>query len=279
MAIDLEAIKRRVAELNGTAKKQQSNIQMWKPSVGEYKIRILPSKQASEGSPFIERWFYYIGNERGILSPKQFGKPDPIDDLIRKLYATKDPQDREQAKKLSAKMRCYAPVVVRGEEDKGVQVWSFGKIVYQRLLSFFLDAEIGDITSPTEGFDLVVKITQQPGKQFADTTVDAARRPTRLSDNDETSQKWLDNIPNIDELYKQKSTEEIKAVLNSWLNGDVSPDVASPGNGSVKGSSKEDELDKLVAEVSVEKPLKKAEAPKETKAKKSLDDAFADLME
>ena len=278
MAIDLEAIKRRVAELNGTAKKQQSNIQMWKPGVGEYKIRILPTKQASEGSPFAEKWFYYIGNERGFLAPKQFGKSDPIDDLIRKLYSTKDPQDREQAKKLSAKMRCYAPVVVRGEEDKGVQVWSFGKIVYQRLLSFFLDAEIGDITSPTEGFDLVVKITQQPGKQFADTTVDAARRPSRLADSDDLAQKWLDGTPNIDELFKQKSTEEIKAILNSWLNGDVSPDVASPGNGTTKSSPKDDELDKLVAEVAPEKITKKSEV-KETKAKKSLDDAFADLMD
>lgn len=278
MAIDLEAIKRRVAELNGTARKQKSDIQLWKPGVGEYRIRILPCKYANEGSPFVERWFYYIGNERGFLAPKQFGKPDPIDELVRKLYQSGKPNDREQAKKLGAKMRCYAPVIVRGEEDKGVQIWSFGKIVYQRLLSFFLDAEVGDITSSTEGFDLVVKISQAPGKQFADTTVDAARRQSRLSDNDDQAQKWLDSVPNVDELYKQKSTEEIKALLNSWLNGDVQADVASPGVGTAKMAPKEDELDKLVAEVSVEKPTAKKEV-KETKAKRSLDDAFADLME
>lgn len=277
MAIDLEAIKRRVAELNGTAKRQQSNINIWKPAIGEYRIRILPCKQANEGSPFVERWFYYIGNERGFLAPNQFGKPDPVNDLIRKLYSSGKPTDKEQAKKLSAKMRCYAPVIVRGEEDKGVQVWSFGKLVYQRLLGFFLDSEIGDITSPTEGFDLVVKVSQQPGKQFMDTTVDAARRPSRLSDSEETAQKWLSGVPNINDLYKEKSTDEIKAVLNSWLNGDVNPEAASPGAGTPKVQSKDDdELDKLAADVSAEKASK---APaKETKSKKSLDDAFADLM-
>lgn len=276
MAIDLEAIKRRVAELNGTAKKERSNANFWKPAVGEYRVRILPSKYAKEGSPFSELWFYYIGNERGFLAPNQFGKPDPVNDLVRKLYASGKPADKEQAKKLSAKMRCFAPVIVRGEEDKGVQVWSFGKQVYQRLLGFFLDSEIGDITSSTDGFDLVVKVTQQPGKQFMDTTVDAARRPSKLSDNDDLSQKWLDAVPNVNDIYKEKSTEEIKALLNSWLNGDVSPDAASPGNGTQKGSLKDDELDKLAAEVSAEKAAK---APaKETKSKKSLDDAFADLI-
>jgi len=276
MAIDLEAIKRRVSELNGTAKKERSNINFWKPGVGEYRVRILPSKFASEGSPFSELWFYYIGNERGFLAPNQFGKPDPVNELIRKLYASGKPADKEQAKKLSAKMRCFAPVVVRGEEDKGIQVWSFGKQVYQRLLGFFLDSEIGDITSTTDGFDLVVKLSQQPGKQFMDTTVDAARRPSKLTDNDDIAQKWVDSVPNVNDIYKEKSTEEIKALLNSWLNGDLSPEAAAPGVGTAKGPSKDDELDKLAAEVSAEKATKPA--AKETKSKKSLDDAFADLM-
>jgi hypothetical protein len=132
MAIDLEAIKRRVAELSGV--KKSSSVQLWKPGIGEHKIRCLPWKNAPDGQPFMERWFYYIGENAGILAPNQFGKPDPINDLIRKLYSSGKPDDRLLAKKLQPKMRCYAPVVVRGQEDKGVMVWSFGKIVYQRML-------------------------------------------------------------------------------------------------------------------------------------------------
>lgn len=273
MAIDLEAIKRRVAELNGTAPRKMSSVQLWKPTVGEYKIRGLPWKDADAATPFKERWFYYIGNNAGILAPNQFGKPDPINDLIRKLYSSGKPADKEQAKKLQPKMRAYMPVIVRGEEDKGVQVWSFGKLVYQRLLSFYLDSDVGDILDVTDGFDLKVTLTQQPGKQFMDTTVDAARKSSKLSQDDEQAQKWVTSIPDLDDMYKLKSPDEIKAILNSWLNGDVPPEAASPGPGTTRGPKKVDDLDELISEV---RPDAKKQA--DTKAKKSLDDAFEDLM-
>ena len=275
MAIDIEAIKRRVEELSGI--RRTSSIQLWKPNIGEYKIRCLPWKNSPDGQPFNERWFYYIGDNTGMLTPKQFGKPDPIDNLIRKLYNSGKPEDRILAKKLSPKMRCYAPVVVRGEEDKGVQVWSFGKIVYQRILGFFLDEEVGDILSTSEGFDLKVTISKQPGKQFNDTAVDPARRATALHADQAIAQKWLDNIPNIDDMYRQKTTEEIELVLNNWLNSSAS-DVDHEG-GSVRGTEPVDELETLAAEVKQtdKKPAAKKSEKSESK-KQSLDDAFADLI-
>ena len=276
MAVDLEAIKRRVAELSGV--KKTSSIQMWKPGLGEHKIRCLPWKNTPDGQPFAERWFYYIGENSGILAPNQFGKPDPINELIRKLYSSGKPDDRVLAKKLAPKMRCYAPVIVRGEEDKGVQVWAFGKLVYQRMLGFFLDEEVGDILSPTEGFDLKVSITKQPGKQFNDTTVDPARKPTLLHADSATAQKWLESIPNLDDMYRLKSTQEIEAVLNNWLNGGTE---AVHEGGATRGTEPIDELDNLISEVKTsaavdKKPVKKSEKT-ETK-KQSLDDAFADLI-
>jgi hypothetical protein len=290
MAIDLEAIRRRVQELSGLRK--NSSIQLWKPPVGEHKVRGLPWKSAPDGMPFLEKWFYYIGNNPGILAPHQFGKPDPINDLIRKLYSSGKPDDRLVAKKLQPKMRAYMPVVIRGQEDKGVQVWSFGKLVYQRLLGFFTEEEIGDILDPLEGFDLKVTLSQAPGKQFMDTTVDAARRPTKLSDDSKQAQAWLEGVPNLDDMYRLKSTQEIETILNNWLSGGE----ATSGDGTSKGPVHgDDELDKLVNEVksdvkldvSTVKPEKGAK-PKAKKAsdvdsetpveKKSLDDAFAELM-
>jgi hypothetical protein len=279
MAIDLEAIKRRVAELSGV--KKTSAVQMWKPTVGEYKVRCLPWKNSPEGQPFMERWFYYIGENAAILSPNQFGKPDPINDLIRKLYSSGKPDDRVLAKKLAPKMRCYAPVVVRGEEDKGVQVWSFGKIVYQRMLGFFLDEEVGDILDPSSGFDLKVTISKAPGKQFNDTMVDPARRPSKLHDDQKVMANWLEHVPNIDDMYRLKSTQEIEAVLNNWLNGGTSDDVAATPE-TTRGPTPTDALDDLVAEVKAvapEKPKKVKKPDDDSSPKKqSLDDAFADLM-
>lgn len=280
MAIDLEAIKRRVAELSGV--KKTSSVQIWKPGLGEHKVRCLPWKAAPDGQPFMERWFYYIGENTGILAPNQFGKPDPINDLIRKLYSSGKPDDRLLAKKLAPKMRCYAPVIVRGEEDKGVQVWSFGKIVYQRMLSFFLDEEVGDILSPTDGFDLKVSITKAPGKQFNDTLVDPARRPSKLHDDSKLVETWLNSVPNIDDMYRLKSTQEIEAVLNNWLNGGAQEEVSSKE--TTRGPAPVDALDDLVAEVKAatpEKPVTKKTKKSDDDApvkKQSLDDAFADLM-
>jgi len=291
MAVNLDAIRRRMAELNGT--KKTSSVQLWKPSLGEYKIRCLPWKNAPEGQPFVERWFYYIGNNAGLLAPKQFGKPDPIDDLIRKLYSSGKPDDRTLAKKLQPKMRAYTPVIVRGQEDKGVMVWSFGKIVYQRLLGFFVDEDYGDILDPQEGFDLKVTFTQQPGKQFQDTTVDCKGRSSKLHDDSKQAQMWLESVPSLDDMYRLKSKEEIETILNNWLNGDV--ETTTPDEGTSRGNSDPDALDNLVNEVktksaaaseSAKAPAKTPKKPqvddddtpvKSTK-KQSLDEAFEDLM-
>jgi len=289
MAVNLDAIRRRMAELNGT--KKTSAVQLWKPALGEYKVRCLPWKNAPEGQPFIERWFYYIGNNAGLLAPKQFGKPDPIDDLIRKLYSSGKPDDRVLAKKLQPKMRAYTPVIVRGQEDKGVMVWSFGKIVYQRLLGFFVDEDYGDILDPQEGFDLKVTLTQQPGKQFQDTTVDCKGRSSKLHDDARQLQQWLDSVPSLDDMYRLKSKEEIETILNNWLNGDV--ETATPDEGTSRGNSDPDALDDLVKEVksksTPEAPKPVAKVPKKPQVdddevvvkpakKQSLDEAFEDLM-
>lgn len=293
MAIDLEAIRRKVQELSGG--RRQSSIQLWKPGAGEYKIRCLPWKNASEGSPFIERWFYYIGNNRGIMTPKQFGKEDPVDTLITSLFRSGKPEDRVLAKKLLAKMRVYTPVIVRGEEDRGVLVWSFGKLVYQRLLSFFIDEEVGNILDPEEGYDLKVTISQQAGKQFMDTVVDAARKPSKLHADPAQVKAWLDSVPNIDDMYPLKSAQEIEAVLNSWLNGEnEDSDGASRG-----GSNTDDALAKLEEEISspkassatldVESDKQQADVPKRKRMKtadvdapavkmQTLDEALDDVM-
>lgn len=297
MAVDLDAIRRRVQELSGNRK--NSSVQLWKPELGEYKVRGLPWKNAKDGMPFIERWFYYLGNGPGILAPHQFGKPDPINDLIRKLYSSGRPDDRILAKKLQPKMRAYMPLIVRGQEDKGVQVWAFGKPIYQRLLGLFTEEDFGDILDPNEGFDLKVAITHTPGKMFLgkpslDTQVDPRPRPSKLSDDPAVAKQWLDSVPNLDDMYKLKSAQEIETLLNNWLNGGDA--TASPDDGTQKGQSPQvDELDKLVDEVKAEPKVQEPKTDKPTRSKKdkkatasddddapvekqSLDDAFAELM-
>jgi hypothetical protein len=253
MAFNADAIRKKLADLSG--KNSKKNI-LWRPEEGKnYQVRFLPFTDG-DGTPFKELWFYYnIGENSGLLTPHQFGKPDPIQELINKLRSDESKDSYELAKKLYPKMRTFGAVVVRGEEDKGVRIWSFGKMVYQDLLNIMLDSDYGDIADVKRGYDIKVRCEKLPGKQFADTTVTPKPQHSALSDDQSTSRKWLDSIPSLDDLYALKSYDELSKIVNDWIGG------GSPSSeGTTRGPSAVD-VDE--------------DAPKASKRK--IDDAFAEL--
>jgi len=254
MAIDFDAIRKKLDRLSGN---NRSRNVMWRPTEGEEHTVRLISFPDNEGQPFKELWFYYnIPNQRGLLAPYQFDEKDPIQELISKLREDGSKESYELAKKLYPSMRCYAGVIVRGEEEKGVQIWSFGKTVYQTLLNYMLDEDYGDITDPEEGFDIKVSCNKRPGQQYAMTEVRPRPRSTPLSKNSKKTKEWMDSIPNPTEMFSCKSYEELSGIINNWLNGDDQEDTGTERSSS---SSKNES--------------------KETKAYSDIDDAFADLME
>ena len=254
MPIDFEAIRAKLNKLSGNNKSRNT---MWRPVEGEeHTVRLL-SFPDNEGQPFKELWFYYnIPNQRGLLAPYQFGKKDPIQELITKLRDDGSKESYELSKKLYPSMRAYAAVIVRGEEEKGVQIWSFGKTVYTTLLNYMVDEDYGDITDPSDGFDIKVNCNKRPGQQYAMTEVRPRPRSTPLSKNAKSTKAWMDNIPNPTEMFSCKSYEELSGIINNWLNGDDQEDTGTERSSS---SSKTEN--------------------KETKAYSDIDDAFADLME
>ena len=65
MAIDFEAVKRKLEKLQGTSRNQST---MWKPTEGEEAIVRLIAIPDNDGQPFKELMFYYnIPNQRGLL--------------------------------------------------------------------------------------------------------------------------------------------------------------------------------------------------------------------
>ena len=181
MAIDFNAIRAKLNQLSGVNSKKRV---MWRPPEGEtVTVRILGFTD-NDGNPFKERWFYYnIGNNPGLLAPYQFGKPDPIQELINKLRDDGSKESYELAKKLYPKMRCYAPVIVRGEEERNVRLWAFGKSVYQTLLNYMLDEDYGDITDPHEGRDVRITCQKNPGQMWSTTDVRPRGKDSPLSED------------------------------------------------------------------------------------------------
>ena len=265
MAIDLAAIRKKLNQISG--QNSRKNI-LWRPEEGSETTVRLIAYPDNDGQPFKELMFYYnIGNNPGLLAPYQFGKADPIQELITKLRDEGSKESYELAKKLYPKMRCYAPVIVRGEEDKGVRLWAFGKQVYQTLLNYMLDEDYGDITDPSEGRDVRITCTKTPGKMWATTDVRPRGKDSPLSEDTSKSKNWLDNIPDVNDMFELKSYEELERIINEWLSGDdeeSSQETTRGGNknsfsSSSSSSSSDDSPDAINSKYS------------------SLDDAFADL--
>ncbi len=265
MAIDFDALRKKLGQLSGTNSRRNS---MWRPTEGEEAVvRLLAFSDNDDGLPFSERWFYYnIGNNPGLLAPYQFGNPDPIQELITKLRDEGTKESYELAKKLYPKARYYAPVVVRGEEDKGVRIWSFGKTVYQSLLNIMLDEDYGDITDSMEGRDIKVVCTKAPGRQWAMTEVRPRGKQSKLADNKKQIKEWSDAIPSLADMYEEKSYDVLTKVVNDWLNGDEE-ETSSNSFGTSRGSSNN----------STTSPTNTSNSAAVSDKFKSLDDAFADL--
>jgi hypothetical protein len=222
MSMDLNAIKNRLQSLqnkkSGGSKEDRSKY-FWKPSVGKQVIRIVPSK-FDKSNPFKEVLFHYgIGN-RTMVALSNWGEKDPIVEFTSQLRKTSDKENWRLAKKIEPKMRIFAPVIVRGEEEKGVRLWEFGKAMYMELLSMAEDEDIGDYTSIVDGRDLTIETTgpDTNGTMYNKSSIRVRTKQTPLSENNAQVKEWLNEQPDVMSLYKKYEFDEMKSLLMNYLN-------------------------------------------------------------
>ena len=270
--MDLNVIKQRLDSLN----KQSNNSGggnnknlFWKPSIGKQLIRVVPSKY-DKANPFSEMMFYYgIGSKRVMASPANWGEKDPIMEFAKQLRNTNDKENWRLAKKLDAKVRTFAPIIVRGQEDEGVKLWQFGKEVYQEFLNMAADEEIGDFTDIGEGRD--IKLTtvgpDVTGTPYNKTSIGPSLKLSPLAGEEEMIKSLLENQADPMKVFKPIPYDEMKLALQEWL--------APEG---------EEEEDSIISEpaVSFDSDEKKSNYSLDTTAntvKKSKADQFNDLFD
>jgi hypothetical protein len=265
--MNLDAIKKKLESMqkttNGGSNNSSSNVKRFKPSVGKQTVRVVPFKYNKE-FPFTEMRFYYgIGSKKVIASPLNWGEKDPIAEFAKQLRGTNDKENWRLAKKLDPKTRIYAPVIVRGEESEGVQLWEFGKEIYEAFLQMAADEEVGDFSDIMSGRDikLVTVGPESTGTQYNKTSIAPSMKTSALSEDSKLIEKWLEEQENPLDLYKPLPFDTIKQALQEWLNP-------------------EDEAEE-VEEVEEVKEEPKSNYSLSTKpaAKKSKADAFDDLFE
>lgn len=263
MALDLEAIRKKLDELSGNRMKRLRIV-----DDKLYRLRIIAFPN-NDGQPFKERLVYSIGRNWNLLAPYQFGRPCPIKELTDKLRdrtGKTEEQAKEDwilAKKLLPKTKYHAIVIDRDNQDAGPMIWVFPQSVAKTLYGFMLDEDYGDITCPRSGMDIKVKRTVgDSGFREYDIKVRPSRTP--LGTDDEI-RKWMSNLPSVDSLYEEKSYEELDQILKRFLAGD-----------DIEDDSSDDASAERDGDTSTETDLEDVEDMDRTF--ENLDDAFDALM-
>lgn len=217
MTTDLRSIKARLNKLQGQKNATNS---LWKPPAGDSQIRIVPLS-TNRNNPFMEVYVHYLGT-KSYVSPRTFGEQDPIADYADSLRAGSN-GDKEvwaSAKPFTPKLRTYVPIVLRGKETEGVKFWSFGRTTYVSIMQIMDDPDYGDIVDVQNGHDLVINYTPQAqsNTNFAKTGVRAKPTKTPITTDATLLNKILNQQPVLRELFDVPSFDELKSVLESFLN-------------------------------------------------------------
>jgi len=276
--MDISLALKRFQSLQNNTKKSDF---IWKPEKGQSIIRIVPYK-FNKDNPFIELFFHYNINNKSYLSPVSFGRPDPIVEFAEKLKRTGDKDDWKAGKNMEPKLRTFAPVIVRGKEHEGVKFWGFGKTVYQDILGYIADPDYGDITDPMRGRDIVLEVSQEAGKTYPTTTIRIKPKESKISEDVDLVKKIVQEQKDITELYEEMSYQELKSVLENWLNPSsekaspaaetVVQELAKPTSERKQSADTEDE-DDGPGDLPWEKPAQKTQSVKDEVAS-AFDDLF-----
>ena len=220
--MDLNAIKNRLATLNQDAKpknkeKKDYTLVYWKPKQeGKYQIRFVPSKLNST-NPFQEVYMHYGVGKYPVVALTNWKEEDPVVDFVKKLRTTSDSENWRLAKKLEPKLRIFAPVIVRGEEEKGVRLFEFSKTLYMELLSIADDEDYGDFTDVAQGFDFVVTATKVVDRLGFSTSLRPKPKQTPLSKDASQIETWLEKQPLLLEERYKYTYDKLKEELQSFL--------------------------------------------------------------
>lgn len=257
--MDVNSIKAKLANLNGNkGSKKEEKVKidwaqyLWKPKTeGKHIIRFVPSPndfKENEVNPFKEVFLHYGMGKFPIYALTNWGEKDPIVEFSKRLKEGEyDIENWRLSGKLEPKMRVFAPIIVRGEEDKGVRLWEFGKEIYAQLLSIAEDEDYGDYTDVNEGRDFTVNATPDKlgnGVSYLKATIQIKPKSSPLSKDAKEVKKWLSEQPDILELQKtyKRTFEQLKETLAKFIDpkDDNEDEVVNQTSNDEEVSDKQD---------------------------------------
>lgn len=290
----LDAIKEKIESFtNGNKKTNKSGaansgpkLPFWKPELPEgeqkreYQVRFLPFQNAN-GQPFYEVAYYtsplLVGSGYRQVAPVQFGLEDPIYDALSELSKVRQPKEIFKImQQLRPKESYYAPLLVRGEEDKGAQIWEMSQPRVKEVYAILGHADYldEDLFDPTEGRDFTVTVTATDkiftapnGNKYPvkETNITERKKPSKLAATKAAVEEIINSIPDMEEYFKSRlrNTDFYMTMLDNAMaggkRGNSQEEEGTEHIGNSSSSSGEDDSEEMV------------------KSRSQIEDAFADL--
>lgn len=217
----MSSLKERLAEKRANLGKNSGGYQYFAIKEGTTRMRHLPVGEEKEFA--VEAVFFYLGIEghMGVVSAATFGKKCAIMNAYNELSQSKDPKDRELAKKFKPQKKYFSPVIKykdeKGkeiDEENGVKLLLLTPGMYQELIDLFLDEdEAGDFTDIKTGYDLKYKRT---GKGKTDTEYSVFR-----CNSTPLAKKYAKDIYDPEAMLKDgiiPTFKESQEILDKYLN-------------------------------------------------------------
>lgn len=249
MSYSLEVIRQKINELSVNSKdKEKSKINWAKFGIGTYDIRFVPLSD-SNGNPLSQPFYevsYYDNKDLGdkrIVSPSQFGKPDPLKEVALGLAKDKSREAWLTRKKLTPRERFYAAILVRGEEEKGIQIWELSPKLCKDIYTILVHPDYVDenLFDPYNGYDFTV-VVSATDKMFnnypvKEIKIQPRRKSSKLMPSKEQIESLLKQVPNLEAYFaaQVKSEEEMIAIRDNFLAAQFGESGTTTENGTERG--------------------------------------------
>ena len=182
------------------------------------RIRIVPTSDGT--SPFVQIHGHKMqvdGEWKTFVCLKHQKDEDcPFCEAREALLATGKEQDKELAKKYSARKMYVVKIIDRDNEADGIKFWRFNhdyrkQGVLDKIYGV-LQAVNKDITHPETGRDILVMLARDQGNRPIVQSISHVD-PSPLSDDSEVAAEWLADSRTWEDVYSVKSYDFLEIVV------------------------------------------------------------------
>lgn len=261
----LESVKKKIVGLTNT--KGEGKKMAWaKFDIGTYDVRFIPLADKDGNAlsqPFFEVAYYDNKDleERRFVTPSSFGHPDCLKEAAMELAKDRSKEAWLVRKKLTPKERYYAAVIVRGQEEKGLQVWEISAKLCKDIYAILVHEDYveEDMFSPETGFDFVVNVSATDktfnGYPVKEIKLQPRRKSSKMFAKKEQTEAVMKSRPDFASYFgsQVKTEEEMSEILKNFLilqsgaSGAEESVGTSTSEGTVRG--KTEDVSKAAADV------------------------------